>query len=390
MMAAGATTSTPSAPPPSMMGVGWFAPRSELAGDVADGLDQFLGHPADRGENFAQGESRQDAAAWLDAVFAFAGGPLFQGVVDLVPDPAGLLHGLSHGKDETGNGHFRPLLQVEAVGRMVANAVAAAGFTEIGVTFARMDEDNGHLGLVSVTLADHLGGGAQLAGRAIDRGGGAKSAQFEFKDCRGMTVGKGDGIELAETVTAAEVIAQFRILVTEDAPVPEVEVSGEKGADAKLGGGTDDGQGGGLDADLAGAFPLPAAADGEALGPAEVFAIVGVDEFRFAIIRRGTGGVGIQVNPFLRFFGTDHAADAGVTKNQGEGSGPKPFSPGGEFLMAGPSQQGETGAVEEKTQNHEGKPTQHDLQGKGTGFSCKTGDRSGIDPNRKKRDSVSS
>ncbi len=47
-----------------MMGVGWFAPRSELAGDVADGLDQFLGHPADRGENFAQGESRQDAAAW--------------------------------------------------------------------------------------------------------------------------------------------------------------------------------------------------------------------------------------------------------------------------------------------------------------------------------------
>ena len=301
MMAAGATTSTPSAPPPSMMGVGWFAPRSELAGDVADGLDQFLGHPTDGGENLTQRQPGQNATALLDPVFTFAGGPFFQRVVDLVPDPAGLLHGLSHGKDETGNGHLRPLLQVEAVGRMVANAVAAAGFTEIGVTFARMDEDNGHLGLVSVTLADHLGGGPQLAGRAIDRGGGAKSAQFEFKDCRGMTVGKGDGIELAESVAATKVIAQLRVLVAEDAPVPEFEVAGEKRSNAELGGGADNGKGGGLDADLAGSFPFSAATDGKALGPAEVFAVVGVDEFRFAVIGGGRGGVGIQAEAF-RFF----------------------------------------------------------------------------------------
>jgi hypothetical protein len=322
-------------------------------------------------------------------VLAFAGSSFFQGMVDFVTDPARLFHGFPHGKDQTRDGHLRPLRQLESVGWMVTNTVAAARFTKIRMTFTRMDEHDGHLGLVAVTLADHLGGGAELAGCAVDGGGGAKPAQFEFKDCRGMTVGKGDGIELAESVAAAKVIAQLRVLVTEDAPVPEFEVAGEKRSNAEFGGGADNGKGGGLDADLAGSLPFSAATDGKALGPAEVFAVVGVDEFRFAIIRRGSGGLGIQVNPFLRLFGADHAADAGVTKNQGEGSGPKPFSPGGEFLMAGPSQQGETGAVEEKTQNHEEKPTNHNPQGKRTGFPCKTRDRSGIDPNRKKRDSGS-
>ena len=80
-----------------------------------------------------------------------------------------------------------------------------------------------------------------------------------------MAVGEGDGIQFPEAVAAAKVVAQFRILVTEDAPVPKLEVAGEKGADAKLGGGTDDRQGGGLDADLPGSLPFPAATDGEPL-----------------------------------------------------------------------------------------------------------------------------
>lgn len=105
----------------------------------------------------------------LDAMFAFASSPFFQGVVHLVTDPAGLLDGLPHGKDQTGNGHIGPLLQVKAVGWMVADPIASAGFPEIGLTLAGMDEHDGHLGLAAVPLPDHLGGGAELASGAVDR-----------------------------------------------------------------------------------------------------------------------------------------------------------------------------------------------------------------------------
>ena len=119
---------TPAAAASSVMGMGRLAPRGEFSCNVPDGLDQLLGHPADGGQNFAQGEPRQDAASLLDAVFAFAGGALFQGVIDLVTDSTGLLDSLTHGKDQARDGHFRPLLKMQAVGRMVANPVAAAGF----------------------------------------------------------------------------------------------------------------------------------------------------------------------------------------------------------------------------------------------------------------------
>lgn len=107
----------------------------------------------------------------MNAVFAFAGGALFQGVVDLVTDPTRLLHGFAHGKDQAGDRHLGPLRQVETVDGMVTDAVAAAGFAEIRMTFARMDEHNGHLGLMTVTLPDHFGGGAQLSGGTVDGGG---------------------------------------------------------------------------------------------------------------------------------------------------------------------------------------------------------------------------
>jgi len=117
-----------------------------------------------------------------------------------------------------------------------------------------------------------------------------------------MTMRKGDGIKLAESVAAAKVIAQLRVLVTEDAPVPEFEMTGEEGANAELGGGADDGKGGGFDADLAGAFPLASAADGKAFGPAEVFSVVGADEFRFAVVWRRGGGMRVQADPFTAFW----------------------------------------------------------------------------------------
>ena len=75
------------------------ASRGEFAGDVPDGLDQLLGHPTDGGENFAQREAGKDPAALLNAMFALAGGPLFQGVVHRVTDPTCFLDGLAHRED---------------------------------------------------------------------------------------------------------------------------------------------------------------------------------------------------------------------------------------------------------------------------------------------------
>lgn len=55
MVATGAAAPTTTTAPTAVMGMHWLAPRGQLAGHLADGLDQFLGHPADRRENFAQG-----------------------------------------------------------------------------------------------------------------------------------------------------------------------------------------------------------------------------------------------------------------------------------------------------------------------------------------------
>jgi len=89
-------TPAPTSPPAAVVMVDWFAAGRELARNVADGLDQLLGHPADGGENFPQGKPGQNAPALLDSMFALAGGPFFERVVDLVTDPAGLLNRLAH------------------------------------------------------------------------------------------------------------------------------------------------------------------------------------------------------------------------------------------------------------------------------------------------------
>ena len=196
---------------------------------------------------------------------------------------------------------------MESVGLMGTDAIAATGFTEIGLALAGVNEHHRHLRLMAVTLADHFGSGTELAGGAVDGRSGAKSTEFKFKYCGGVAVGERDGVELAEAVTTAKVVAQFRVLVTENAPVPEFKMAGEKGANPKLGSGTDDGQGGGFDPDLAGAFAFPAPSDGEAFRPAEIFAVIRVDEFWLAVVRSWGGGVWIQGETFRVFWRRPHS-----------------------------------------------------------------------------------
>jgi len=66
---------------------------------VTDCLDQATGHPADRSEKLANRQARQAKSAWLggfEAVFALAGGPSFQLVIDLMSDSAGFFNRLFH------------------------------------------------------------------------------------------------------------------------------------------------------------------------------------------------------------------------------------------------------------------------------------------------------
>ncbi|NDD56843.1 MAG: hypothetical protein EBZ44_03860, partial [Verrucomicrobia bacterium] len=96
-------------------------------------------------------------------------------------------------------------------------------------------------------------------------------------------------------------VAEFGILVPEDAAVSEFKMPGEEGADAKFGGGADDGEGRRFNPYLAGPFPLTAAANRKTLRPAEVFAVVGMDEFRFPVIGGVAGRMRIQEETFMAF-----------------------------------------------------------------------------------------
>jgi len=79
--------------------VGWGASARYLSGDVTDCLDQATGHPADRSEKLPNREAGQAKSAWLggfEAVFAFAGGPAFQLVIDLMSNSACFFNRLLH------------------------------------------------------------------------------------------------------------------------------------------------------------------------------------------------------------------------------------------------------------------------------------------------------
>lgn len=152
---------TPAAAAPTASPVGMRrgpTARGEFAGNMANCLHQFLGHPADGRKNFAQRKSGQDAAALLDPVLTLPGGTFFQRMIHLMANPTCLLDGLTHGVDQAGDRAVRPLLQVKALGRMVADPVATPGFAEVGVALAGVNQDDGDLGLVTVSLTDHFGG----------------------------------------------------------------------------------------------------------------------------------------------------------------------------------------------------------------------------------------
>jgi hypothetical protein len=79
--------------------MGWSASARYLSGDVTDCLDQATGHPADRSEKLPNREAGKTEASrfgGLEAVFAFASGPAFQLVIDLMSNSAGFFNRLLH------------------------------------------------------------------------------------------------------------------------------------------------------------------------------------------------------------------------------------------------------------------------------------------------------
>ncbi|KRO60805.1 MAG: hypothetical protein ABR82_06320 [Verrucomicrobia subdivision 6 bacterium BACL9 MAG-120507-bin52] len=86
--------------------VGWGAPAGDLAGDVADGLNQTTGHPADGRQQLADGKSGKAQATrfgGLETVLTFAGRSPFQLVIYLVANSACFFDRLLHRKNKTGD-----------------------------------------------------------------------------------------------------------------------------------------------------------------------------------------------------------------------------------------------------------------------------------------------
>lgn len=150
-------------------------------------------------------------------MFAFAGSPAFELVIDLVSDATSFGNGLLHGKDEAGDRLIGQVVETDFFERDRSNAKATSRLAEIGQAFSSMNEDDGNVRGMAIALADHFGGGAELFGGAGDGGGRAQTAQFEFKNVGGLLLGKGDGIQFTEAVATAMVIIVFGVLVAQDA-----------------------------------------------------------------------------------------------------------------------------------------------------------------------------
>ena len=85
--------------------------------------------------------------------------------------------------------------------------------------FACMNENDSNLWGVAISLADHLCSGAELFCGSRDGRGGTQSAEFELKYGGGFIPGKGDGIQLAESVASAMVVIVFGVLVSQDTTI---------------------------------------------------------------------------------------------------------------------------------------------------------------------------
>ena len=239
----------------------------------------------------------------MESVPALAGGPALQFMIHLVSDTSCLIDRLFHGKNEARDGLVGQVIETDFFQRNRTDPIPTSGFTQVGVTLPGVDQNDGNLRGVAVSLPDHFGGGAELFRGAGDRGGRAQSAEFEFEHGRRFASGKGDGIQLPETVPTPKLISMFRVLVTENASFSQMKVTGEDGADSELCGEADDGEGRRLDPDLALPLALAATAKGKALRPAEVFGIIVGNEIDLAVIGGRMGvGVGIQRGEFPGFF----------------------------------------------------------------------------------------
>jgi hypothetical protein len=79
--------------------MGWGVTTGDFTGHVSESTDEATGHPTDSGEKLANRQAWQPKSAWLggfEAVFALAGGPSFQLVIDLMSDSAGFFNCLFH------------------------------------------------------------------------------------------------------------------------------------------------------------------------------------------------------------------------------------------------------------------------------------------------------
>jgi len=142
---------------------------------VSDGTDETSGHPANCGEKLANRQAGQTKSAWLgglEAVFALAGGPSLQLVIDLMSDSSGFFNRLFHGKNKTGDGLIGEVVEPDFFQGNGTDPITTSGFAEIRMAFACVNEDHGNFWGVAIPLSDHLCGGAELfRGAGYGRGG---------------------------------------------------------------------------------------------------------------------------------------------------------------------------------------------------------------------------
>ena len=276
---------------------------TNLAGDFSHGLNQPQGKAPKGGKDLSDGDAREDPSfALRDAVLALAGGPFFELLVHFVADPAGFFNGLLHGEDKTGNGLIGEVGQRSALEPGRPNTKTSTWFAEVGMTLPCMNQNNGHFGGVSISLADHLGGRAELFGGPGDGGSRSQSAEFEFKNGSGLVPGKGHGIQFPKTVSSPMLVPVLRILVADDPPIPQMEVAGEDGTNPNFCSCADNREGSGLDPDFSRALSFPAATKGKALRPALIFPIIITDQIYLSVIRSRGWGVGMRVQDRVSGF----------------------------------------------------------------------------------------
>ena len=176
------------------------------------------------------------------------------------------------------------------------------------MTFACVNQNDGDFWGVAISLADHFGGGAELFGGSGNGGGGAEATEFELKHGGGFVSREGHGVQFAKAVASAMMVVVFGVLVAKDALFTQVEVAREDGTNSEFGGKADDGEGGGLDPDLALALALSAPPKGKAFRPAKVFGVVVGYEVDLTVIGWSGGrvgmrmGVGVQRDDFPGFL----------------------------------------------------------------------------------------